>query len=211
MLKSLQEEYRYYFRIKAEVTNRVITIRIKLFLALVLLVVLISKCRPKEENYIAPFPGKPEVPSSIKKEHEYLLDKIYKITLLKDSTGTAAIKLNELMQHHFKEEEDFVLPPLGLLPLLASGKLPEHSEGVIALTEKLKSQLTHITVEHQMIKAYMDELIMAAVKDKHPEIIEFENEVKKHANTEEEVFFPAAIMVGEYLKLKSAQSLSPIR
>lgn len=107
------------------------------------------------------------------------------------------------MEHHFKEEEDFVLPPLGLLPLLTSGKIPEQSKQVIQLCEKLKSQLSHLSVEHQMIKAYMDELIDVAANENHPEIIEFEQEVQKHAKTEEEVFFPTSILIGEYLKLKS--------
>ncbi|MGZ5191265.1 MAG: hemerythrin domain-containing protein [Flavisolibacter sp.] len=168
-----------------------------------LLVLFICQCRHKKENTITQIPGKPEVPSSIKKEHEYLLEKIHKITLFHDSTGLAAVKLNDLMQHHFKEEENLVLPPLGLLPLLTSGKLPEQSKEVIQLCEKLKSQLSHLSVEHQLIKAYMDELMQAAANENHPEIIEFEKELQKHANTEEEVFFPTAILIGEYLKLKS--------
>lgn len=175
----------------------------KHFCYILLLVLFICQCRHKEENIITQFSGKPEVPSSIKKEHEYLLDKIHKITLFQDSTGIAAVKLNDLMQHHFKEEEDFVLPPLGLLPLLASGKLPEQSKEVILLTEKLKSQLSHLSVEHQLIKAYMNELMQVATNENHLEIIEFEKELHKHAKTEEEVFFPAAILIGEYLKLKS--------
>ena len=155
------------------------------------------------ENTITEFSGKPAVPSTIKKEHEYLLDNIHKITLFQDSTGHAAVKLKELMQHHFNEEEDYVLPPLGLLPLLASGKLPEQSKEVIQLCEKLKSQLSHLSAEHQLIKAFMDELMQAATKENHLEIIEFEKELQQHATTEEEVFFPAAILIGEYLKLKS--------
>lgn len=175
----------------------------KHFCYILLLVLFISQCRPKEENIITQFSGKLEVPSSIKAEHKYLLDKIYKISLFQDSTGRVAIKLNDLMQHHFKEEEDYVLPPLGLLPLLSTGKLPEQSKEVIVLTEKLKSQLSHMSAEHQLIKAFMDELILVAAKENHPEIIEFEKEIHKHANTEEEILFPTAILIGEYLKLKS--------
>ncbi|MDO9186986.1 MAG: hemerythrin domain-containing protein [Bacteroidia bacterium] len=175
----------------------------KHFCYILLLVLFISQCRPKEENTITQFSGKPEVPSSIKEEHKYLLDKIYKISLFQDSTGRVAIKLNDLMQHHFKEEEDYVLPPLGLLPLLSTGKLPEQSKEVIVLTEKLKSQLSHMSAEHQLIKAFMDELILVAAKENHPEIIEFEKELYKHANTEEEILFPTSILIGEYLKLKS--------
>lgn len=175
----------------------------KYFCCILLLVLFTSQCRPKEENTITQFSGKPEVPSSIRAEHQYLLDKIYKISLFQDSTGRVAIKLNELMQHHFNEEEDYVLPPLGLLPLLSTGKLPEQSKEVIVLTEKLKSQLSHMSAEHQLIKAFMDELILVASKENHPEIIEFEKEIHKHANTEEEILFPTAILIGEYLKLKS--------
>lgn len=174
----------------------------KHFFYSLLIVLFIGQCRHKEENPVIQFPGKPDVPSSIKKEHEYLLDQIHKITLFQDSAGLAAIKLNDLMQHHFKEEEDFVLPPLGLLSLLASGKLPEQSNDIILLTDQLATQLTHLSLEHQFIKAYMAELKQADSYGSHPEIIEFEKELHKHANTEEEVFFPAAILIGEYLKLK---------
>ena len=57
--------------------------------------------------------------------------------------------------------------------------------------------------EHQLIKAYMDEVVQAANKEHHPEVILLEKEISKHAAMEEEVFFPAAILIGEYLKLKS--------
>lgn len=175
----------------------------KYFYYILLFVLFFCHCRHKERNAITQFSGKPQVPSSIKKEHEYLLDKIHKITLFQDSTGRAAIKLNDLLQHHFTEEEDYVLPPLGILPLLASGKLPDSTKEVTQLCEQLKSQLLHLSAEHQLIKAFMDELMQSATNENHPGIIEFEKELEKHANTEEEVFFPAAILIGEYLKLKA--------
>ncbi len=168
-----------------------------------ILVVCFSQCRQKEDNTPIQFSGKPDVPSVIKEEHDYLLDKVYKMTLWQDSTGLAAIKLYDLMKHHFAEEEDYVLPPLGLLPLVANGKLPDQMKEVILLTEKVKSHLIHLDAEHQLIKAFADELMQAAATENHPEIIEFEKELEKHAKTEEEVFFPAAILLGEYLKLKS--------
>ena len=175
----------------------------KYFVYSLLLVLFMGQCRHKEENPVIQFPGKPEVPSSIKKEHENLLAQIHGITLFQDSAGLVAIKLNDLIRHHFKEEEESALPPLGLLSLLASGRIPEQSNQIILLTDKFTSQLTHLSVEHQLIKAYMDELRQADSNGSHPEIIEFEKELHKHANTEEEVFFPAAILIGEYLKLKA--------
>jgi hypothetical protein len=170
---------------------------------MLLLAFIFFQCRHKEDNTTTQFTGKPEVPSSIKKEHESLLTRISWLTPLADSAGPAAGKLQNLMQHHFTEEEDYVLPQLGILPLLASGKLPDQSKEVIQLSEKLKSNLSHLSAEHQLIKAYLDELKLVVAKEHMPEIIEFEKELQKHAHTEEEVLFPAAVLVGEYLKLKS--------
>ena len=167
--------------------------------------VLITNCRPQEDNIITQFAGKPEVPASIKREHEYLLSEITKITLLGDSTAKAAMKLKELMQHHFSEEEDYVLPSLGLLPALAEGQIPSHSKEVISLAEKLRAQWVHMNVEHQLIKAHMAELIRAADKENHAGITSLEQEITKHVAIEEEVLFPAALLVGEYLKLKSKE------
>ena len=52
----------------------------------------------------------------------------------------------------------------------------------------------------------MEEMKLADKDKNHPEIIEFEKEVHKHAKSEEDVFFPAAILVGDFLKLKSART-----
>ena len=79
----------------------------KYFFYSLLLVLLTGQCGHKKENPVIQFHGKPEVPSSIKKDHEILLAQIHTITLFQDSAGVVAIKLNDLMQHHFKEEEDF--------------------------------------------------------------------------------------------------------
>lgn len=106
------------------------------------------------------------------------------------------------MQHHFKEEEDFVLPVLGLLPSLTTGNLPDQSKEVIQFCEHIRTQLQHLTVEHQLIKAYMDELMQVAKNENHPEVMVLEQELQNHAKTEEEVFFPSALLIGEYLKLQ---------
>ena len=108
------------------------------------------------------------------------------------------------MLHHFKEEEDVVLPLLGLLPSLANDQMPEQIKNIILLSEKVKPLMNHLSAEHQLIKAYLEELKQASDSEHRPEILEFENEVSKHAISEEEVYFPASILIGEYLKLKSA-------
>jgi len=168
-----------------------------------LLALCIVQCRPKPEYGTTQFSGKPEVPASVKKMHEDLLEKIHTIALFQDSTGRAAKKVAELMEHHFKEEEDYVLTPLGILPLLAAGNLPGQSPEIILLTEKLKAQSAHINAEHQLLKALMAGLTEIAATENHPDIAAFEKELHAHAQLEEEVLFPTAILVGEFLKLKA--------
>ncbi len=53
----------------------------------------------------------------------------------------------------------------------------------------MKSQLNHMNAERKLIKAYLEELKQASNIENLPEIIEFENEVFKHATIEEEIFF----------------------
>ncbi|WP_326985407.1 hypothetical protein [Chryseobacterium sp. MP_3.2] len=64
-----------------------------------------------------------------------------------------------------------------------------------------------MSAEHQLIKAYIEELKQASKKENLPAISIFENEVSQHATSEEEIFFPASILVGEYLKLKAGEKL----
>lgn len=173
----------------------------KLFLYMLLVILVFSQCRNKAEYTSLPFPEKPGVPSVLKKEHDQFLEKLARIASLQDSTGRAAKKLYELMEYHFKGEEDYVLPPLGLLPVLAMGKIPEQSEKVIQLTERFRSNSAKMIAEHQMIKTYLGEMMLAGAKENHLEIAGFDQELQKHAASEEEVFFPTAILIGEYLKL----------
>ena len=165
--------------------------------------IILFQCKPKEDNSFINFPGKPEVPSSIKKTHVYLLERIHEMTLYKDNSSLMAIKIEDLMLHHFKEEEDLILPLLGLLPTLANDKIPEQNKDIIFLSENIKTQLSHMSAEHQLIHAYIDELKQDATAENLPDILEFEKEVIHHATSEEEVFFPASILIGEYLKLQT--------
>jgi len=177
----------------------------RFFLSIFLPVLFLMQCQAKEDVYLGDYPEKPEVPSSIMKEHKALLDQAYQYTLLPDSAGLAASKLYELMQYHFKEEEDYAFPSLGLLPMLANAEIPEESEKLIQLAEKLQSQLAVMLAEHQMVAAHLNELKQAAGEEHLPEIIKFESDLHRHAQIEEEVLFPASILIGDYLELKSRQ------
>ncbi len=50
--------------------------------------------------------------------------------------------------------------------------------------------------------AALEQLTAAAEKEKLPEHARFAEKLTLHAKTEEEVLYPAAILVGEYIKAK---------
>jgi hemerythrin superfamily protein len=56
--------------------------------------------------------------------------------------------------------------------------------------------------EHKAIVVALDNLKTAAKEENKPEHAHFAVKLTLHAQNEEEVLYPAAILVGEYLKLK---------
>jgi hypothetical protein len=74
--------------------------------------------------------------------------------------------------------------------------------GVLVMTDRLKAELPDMFREHQAVVAALKKLTAAAKEEKLPEHARFAEKLMLHAKTEEEVLYPAAILVGEYLKLK---------
>ena len=72
----------------------------------------------------------------------------------------------------------------------------------IAMADKLRAELGQMRSEHREIIARLKTLTEAALKENKLEYVQFAEKLSLHAQTEEEVLYPAAILVGEYLKLK---------
>lgn len=146
-----------------------------------------------------------EIPSSLKAEHAALHEDLEKFTKLSGKTGMAAKEVAQILHPHFVKEEQFALPPLGLLPELAKGAAIKDMQGVIAMSDKLKKDWQDMLSEHQQIAGSLEKLRKAAQDENHPDVIDFTEKLKLHAKTEEEVLYPTTILIGEYLKLKLKQ------
>jgi len=141
------------------------------------------------------------IPSSIKHEHEELHQELKKMTGTGRKTGEMAKKVERVMYTHFLKEEEYALPPLGLLPDLAKGMLSPDMASVFSLTDRLKADLPNMIAEHQQIVAALNDLIQAAEQEGKEEAVQFAQKLQLHAREEEEVSYPAAIVIGEYLHL----------
>ena len=145
---------------------------------------------------------KPRIPLPLKLEHEELHAQLVKATQAGGRVGDAAKAVAKVLHHHFVKEEEFALPPIGLLSLLARGKVDKQMLGVIVMTDRLKAELGEMLLEHKAVVTALKKLIAAAKKEKLPEHVRFAEKLMLHAQTEEEVLYPAAILIGDFLKLK---------
>lgn len=142
------------------------------------------------------------IPTALKAEHEKLHADLSAATTLAGKTGKAAKHVAAVLHEHFVSEEEFALPPLALLASIAEGRVTPEMRSVIALTDRLKAEMPRMLSEHEAIVRALDELGRAAASERHPEVNRFVEELKAHAQSEEQVTYPAAILVGEWLKLK---------
>ena len=75
-------------------------------------------------------------------------------------------------------------------------------KAVLTMTDRLKADLPHMIEEHNGIVAALEHLIVVAEKENKPSIIQFAEKLKLHAKIEEQVLYPTAILIGEYLKIR---------
>jgi len=138
------------------------------------------------------------IPKPLKLEHEELHAELITATRASGRIGVAATAVAKVLHEHFLKEEEFALPPLGLLTALARDQLDEDAKSVLSMTDRLKSELSEMLEEHKVVVAALKNLIAAAEVEKKPEHARFAEKLVLHAQTEEEVLYPAAILVGEY-------------
>ncbi len=143
-----------------------------------------------------------KTPQSLKVEHDELHAQLATAKKAGGAVGEAAKAVAEVLHPHFIKEEEYALPPLSILPSLATGKISQDMKTAATMAERLKAELGQMLQEHQEIIAALDGLKKAAKSEGKDEFAHFADKLILHAQTEEEVLYPASIMIGEYLRLK---------
>ena len=72
------------------------------------------------------------IPKALKLEHEELHTDLVKATQAGGRVGEAAKGVARVLHDHFVKEEEFALPPLGLLSSLARGEVNEEMKTLSA-------------------------------------------------------------------------------
>lgn len=142
------------------------------------------------------------IPRTLKIEHEELHETLRRATRESGELGKAARAVAELMHPHFIKEEQYALPPLSLLPKVAQGVFEPAMTEALSMTDRLKAELPQMLSEHKAIVAALEALADSARRNNRPEYADFADKLILHAQTEEEVSYPAALLIGEYVRSK---------
>jgi hypothetical protein len=137
-------------------------------------------------------------------EHSEIHAALVDATKRPGRVGEAAQKLAKVLHPHFVREEQIALPPLALLRPLAAGEYNPEMRDVLAMTDALRAELPNMLREHEQIAAAARELEQTAREQRDAEAEELAKKLQLHARSEEEIFYPAAILVGDLVRARQS-------
>jgi hypothetical protein len=149
-----------------------------------------------------------EIPRSMQVEHETIHAALVAATKHRGRIGQAARDLADVLHPHFVREELIALPPLGLLARLASNATVTETEAAqtLEMTDSLQRELPRMLEEHKRIRAAVERLRAVAQSAAAMKVVELSDDLALHAQTEEEVMYPAAVLVGEVLRARAKRT-----
>jgi len=149
-----------------------------------------------------------KIPQALVEDHKEMGAALDRAAAEAGKVGDAAQALRAVMLPHIAREEEFALPPLGLLPLLSKGALEYDMNEAVLLADKLKAEMPKMLSEHKAILAAINRLDEAARLQGKIQYQGLAAMMKLHLEEEEQVYYPAALLVGVYLHVKLAVVLT---
>jgi hypothetical protein len=145
-------------------------------------------------------------PPAIHEEHKHLLEQLEAAIQSGGSTGSAAKMVQDVLLPHFRAEEAYALPPLGLLDPLARGQSLSANQvrQAIHMADQLRRNYSQMIHEHQEIHKALEALASTARAEHKQDAVAFAEQLMLHANNEEQVLYPATLLIGKYLQLLQA-------
>ena len=153
--------------------------------------------------------GQIGIPESMRVEHAEIHAELERATKAAGGVGAAARELAAVLHPHFMREEQIALPPLGLLAPLSRGEYTEGMRAVLPLTDSLRAELPRMLKEHEAIRAATVRLGEVARTAGNAPVAELAEKLQIHARSEEEISYPAAVLVGELVRARAAARPRP--
>ncbi len=143
------------------------------------------------------------IPKALQAEHHELFEALETATKAGGKSGEAAKRAMAILKPHFEKEERFALPQLGALETLTKKDATFSSDlrdDLIKRAEAFRAQLPRMLDEHKQISAALHDMRDAAKQEKKDDLVELAEMISAHAAMEEQVLYPASLLIGEYAK-----------
>ncbi|MBX8637073.1 MAG: hemerythrin domain-containing protein [Thermoplasmata archaeon] len=132
-------------------------------------------------------------------EHAELMGSLRKLSVSGLSTGTAVTDLLTVLEPHFAKEEKIVMPMLALAQRLAEGdEVPIESAPQAA--QEIEKEYRTMFREHAEIRVLAGRAREAALAEKNTDAVETMNWLSHHAEIEEAIVYPLALLAARLLK-----------
>lgn len=143
-----------------------------------------------------------QAPEPLVNEHQLFKDQLSAAVKSGGNLGKIARKLADILDPHFKLEEQWAFPPLILMLPLSLGEITPDMKNSLELIDRLRKELPKLSDDHQTIIRMLEDFDDAVRTEGKTEFSPFSSNLIHHAHAEERILFPAAILIGEYLRLK---------
>ena len=171
------------------------------FFVLALAVLAAPRVAHGQEQHMARHDGI-GIPETLQAEHHEIHERLVAATKLPGAVGDAARQLAAILHPHFQREEQIALPPLGLLAPLARGEYSPEMARVLPLTDSLRAELPGMLEEHVAIAKATRQMGAVAAKASNAEVAALAEALALHARSEEEISYPAALLVGDIVRIR---------
>jgi Hemerythrin HHE cation binding domain len=142
------------------------------------------------------------IPMTLVEEHAEFHTALEQAARIAGPLGDAATDVLALLKPHLAKEQRYALASLKLLPALARGQVTRDMVEWLPASDGLRAELDRLVREHRTIAMALDQLARTAWAEGRPEFAFLATRILRHARMEEEVLYPAALLVGDYLRLR---------
>ena len=144
-----------------------------------------------------------DIPNALQHEHQEVHAALQAVMKAPGEVGDAARELESLLRPHFQREEEIALPPLGVLQrLIQKEDVGDLKSWLLPMTDALRQELPGMLKEHEAISAALKKLEQAGQAAGHEQAVSFARMLARHAQGEEELYYPMAVLVGEIVRAR---------
>jgi Hemerythrin HHE cation binding domain len=142
-----------------------------------------------------------EVPHALRMEHKYLREDLARALAEPGGVGNAAREIERALLPHLDREEKLPLRPLGLLRGIARDATSTELAQAVSMAVQIERELPTLFEEHRVIGEAAKRLVDVARRERKPQYQALADRLWLHARVAEEVLYPAAILVGEHVRV----------